>query len=329
LIPALVNTAVIPPLIALIVSGTVVALLVRSPVVALALDHPNPRSLHEKPTPRLGGVGIISGIAAAWCYAEPAIDPWLLAALALLIGVSVGDDIRGISVFWRLLIHLASAALAVTAALPGQEWWLAAVVALAVAWMINLYNFMDGADGLAGGMAAIGFGSYGIAALAGGDFSFATTNLSVAAAALGFLLFNFPPARIFMGDAGAIPLGCLAAVFNITGWQRGDWPWWFGIVIFSPFIVDASLTLAKRILCGAKIWEAHREHYYQRLVQSGWGHRKTVYAEYALMVACSLFAFAGARLQSMSQGVALGGVAFLYTGIVFVLEYKVCRSAHA
>jgi UDP-N-acetylmuramyl pentapeptide phosphotransferase/UDP-N-acetylglucosamine-1-phosphate transferase len=327
LIPALINTLVVPPLIALIVSGTLVALLIRSRAAGLALDHPNERSLHSAPTPRLGGVGIVAGTGAAWLYVMPDLDARLLIALGLLIGVSLLDDMRGVGVAWRMLVHLASAALAMTAILPGGEWWMIGIAALATAWMINLYNFMDGADGLAGGMAVIGFGSYGVAALAGGDFSFAAINLSVATAALGFLLFNFPPARVFMGDAGAIPLGGLAAIFNITGWQRGVWPWWFGIMVFSPFIVDASLTLCKRLLRGEKIWQAHREHYYQRLVQHGWGHRKTTLAEYALMLLCSVAAIVGARLDQTFQLITLVAVALLYAVLTVALEHHFGRHA--
>jgi UDP-N-acetylmuramyl pentapeptide phosphotransferase/UDP-N-acetylglucosamine-1-phosphate transferase len=331
LIPSIVHAVILPPLLAFIVSGALVALLVRSRVAVFALDHPNQRSLHSTPTPRLGGIGIVAGTAAAWCYAMPVFEPMLLLALGLLIGVSLLDDLQDVAVGWRMTTHLASAALAVTAVLQGHELWQMALAAIATAWMINLYNFMDGADGLAGGMAVIGFGCYGIAALAGGDFSFAATNLSVAAAALGFLLFNFPPARIFMGDIGAIPLGCLAAVFNVAGWLRSDWPWWFGIVIFSPFIIDASVTLAKRLLRGARIWRAHREHYYQRLVQSGWGHRRTAYAEYALMLSCSLIAIAGMRLGETAQTALLGIVALLYTVLVIALEHHFAGhvSSHA
>jgi UDP-N-acetylmuramyl pentapeptide phosphotransferase/UDP-N-acetylglucosamine-1-phosphate transferase len=326
---ALLNAVVVPPLIALIVSGSLVALLLRGRVASLAIDLPNQRSLHATPTPRLGGVGIIAGVAAAWTYASPALDPLLLTALLLLIGVSLLDDFKSVAVAWRLLVHLTSAGLAVVAVLRGSDWWVLTIAALATAWMINLYNFMDGADGLAGGMAVIGYGAYGIAAIMGGDFSFAAINLAVAAAALGFLLFNFPPARVFMGDVGAIPLGCLAAVLNITGWQRGDWPWWFGLVIFSPFVVDASLTLARRLLRGARVWQAHREHYYQRLVQSGWGHRKTAYAEYALMLACSGIAIVSMRQDAALQAAVLGIVAMLYVGLAIALETYFSRHAQA
>ena len=317
---SLLHAIVVPPLIALIVSAALVALLLRGRVASLALDLPNSRSLHSTPTPRLGGVGIVAGIAAAWAYASPALDPLLVTALVLLIGVSLLDDLKNVGVAWRLLIHVASAVLAAVAVLRGSDWRVLTIAALATAWMINLYNFMDGADGLAGGMAVIGFGAYGVAALAGGDFSFAAVNLSVAAAALGFLLFNFPPARVFMGDVGAIPLGALAAIFGITGWQRGAWPWWLGLVIFSPFVVDASLTLIKRLLRRARVWHAHREHYYQRLVQSGWGHRRTAYAEYALMLACSGIAIAGMRLDAAAQAAVLAVVAVIYAGLAVVLE---------
>jgi UDP-N-acetylmuramyl pentapeptide phosphotransferase/UDP-N-acetylglucosamine-1-phosphate transferase len=325
--PAIVYAVVVPPLFALIVSGALVALLIRSRVASLTLDHPNQRSLHATPTPRVGGIGLIAGVAAAWSYAQPAVDPWLALALALLIGVSLCDDVRGVGVGWRLFIHLASALLAAAALLRGDAWWLIALTALAIAWMINLYNFMDGADGLAGGMTVIGFGSYGVAALAGGDNSFAAANFSVAAAALGFLLFNFPPARVFMGDVGAIPLGCLAAICHVAGWLRGDWPCWFGIVIFSPFIVDATLTLLKRLWRGARIWQAHREHYYQRLVQNGWGHRKTAYAEYALMLLCSVIALAGLRQQPAVQAAMLGGLTLLYAGLIIALERQLRPAA--
>ncbi len=93
-----------------------------------------------------------------------------------------------------------------------------------------------------------------------------------------------------MGDAGSIPLGFLAAAMGLWGWQSGHWAAWFPLLVFSPFIVDASVTLAKRARRGAKVTEAHREHYYQRAIQSGWGHRKVALVEYALMLAVGLSA---------------------------------------
>lgn len=328
MIPAIVNAVIVPPLLALMVTAAVIAVLMRSRLAVLVLDHPNQRSLHAAPTPRLGGIGVVAGVAAAWAYAAPPLDPRLLIALALLVGISLLDDLRSVGVPWRLTLHFTGALLAMAALLYAAHGiWLTLAATLAAMWLINLYNFMDGSDGLAGGMALIGFGTYGAASLLGGDFSFAAINLSVAAAACAFLYFNFPPARVFMGDAGSIPLGCLAAVLDVAGWLRGNWPLWFGIAVFSPFIVDASLTLLKRLLRGARVWQAHREHYYQRLVQNGWGHRKTALAEYALMALCSGAAIFGARQEQTLQLAVLGVLALFYAGLIVALERYFPRHA--
>jgi UDP-GlcNAc:undecaprenyl-phosphate/decaprenyl-phosphate GlcNAc-1-phosphate transferase len=159
------------------------------------------------------------------------------------------------------------------------------VVLFAVVWMTNLYNFMDGSDGLAGGMTFWGFTAYGVAALMHGNDTQAMLNFSIGAAALAFLYNNFHPAKVFMGDAGSIPLGFLAAAMGLWGWQQSLWPAWFPLLVFSPFVVDATVTLIKRAVRGEKVWQAHREHYYQRLVQIGWGHYYTALFEYALMLA--------------------------------------------
>jgi len=171
---------------------------------------------------------------------------------------------------------------------------------LGVVWMTNLYNFMDGADGLAGGMTAIGFGALALAAWLGNAPELAALCAAIAAAALAFLRFNFPPARIFMGDAGSIPLGFLAAALGILGAQQTIWPWLFPLLVFSPFIVDASVTLARRGLRGEKIWQAHRSHYYQRVVLLGASHRQLAWAAYALMLACAVLAFLMLRLPQLT-----------------------------
>jgi UDP-GlcNAc:undecaprenyl-phosphate/decaprenyl-phosphate GlcNAc-1-phosphate transferase len=323
---AIVNALLIPPLIALAVSFALIAAMLRARLAGLALDHPNARSLHDTPMPRLGGIGILAGIAAAWSYGGPAIDWRVWAGLGLLIAVSLFDDFKNVSVLLRFPLHLISAFLAMAAVLLAEHAiWLVLIATLITAWILNLYNFMDGSDGLAGGMAVIGFGAYGAAAAAGGDFSFAAANLSVAAAALGFLCFNFPPARIFMGDAGAVPLGYLAAVLAVLGWQRGDWPLWFGAVVFSPFIVDASLTLLKRLVRGARVWQAHREHYYQRLVQAGWGHRRTALMEYGLMACMAAIAAAASQGAVSVQVAAVAAVIAVYCALIALLERKLPR----
>lgn len=267
------------------------------------LDHPNARSLHAVPVPRTGGLGLLSGVIAAWLCFSAAIPPIIWAGTVVLMVISLLDDIRHVPARYRLLIHtLVASAFSAVFLLPAHGWLIALGVMAAVIWMCNLYNFMDGSDGLAGGMAVIGFGYYGLFAYIAGDHDFAVINFSIAAAALAFLLHNFHPARIFMGDAGAIPLGFLAAALGIVGWLNQLWSLWVPLLIFSPFIADATVTLGKRLLRGEKIWQAHRGHYYQRLVQSGLGHRNTALLGYALMLAAG-----GCAVWAGTQGLRVQG----------------------
>jgi UDP-GlcNAc:undecaprenyl-phosphate GlcNAc-1-phosphate transferase len=274
------------PIVAALVTMLLTTVIVLSKFGKQIQDIPNERSLHATPISRIGGVSLMAGVLAGWAWVW---QPWLLpiaAGVLFLMLVSFLDDLRGLSAGWRFLTHFIVASVFVwVAILPDSGWLMAGVLAVAMVWMINLYNFMDGSDGLAGGMALFGFGGYALAAWLSGDAGLAMSSLAIAAAALAFLCFNFNPARIFMGDAGSIPLGFLSAALGLAGWQRGVWPMWFPVLVFSPFIVDASVTLVKRLLRGEKVWQAHREHYYQRLVQMGWGHRNTAIAEYVLMLA--------------------------------------------
>jgi UDP-N-acetylmuramyl pentapeptide phosphotransferase/UDP-N-acetylglucosamine-1-phosphate transferase len=308
-------------IISFLVAALVVGWLARGRAARLALDEPNARSLHDTPVPRSGGIGLLLGVAAGWAYAAPQL-PWTFwAALLLLIMVSLLDDLHGLSATARLAAHLLAAALVAPALISGYESiLLLALVVFAIGWMCNLYNFMDGSDGLAGGMAVCGFLAYATAAWLAGSLQFALLNLAVAAAAAGFLLHNFHPARIFLGDAGAVPLGFLAATFGITGWAQHDWTWWFPLLVFSPFIVDASMTLARRLLSGARVWEAHRDHYYQRLVQLGLGHRGTALTEYALMVVCGFVALWAMTLTTTLQYAVLAAIATLYVALIVVIE---------
>ena len=253
------------------------------------MDHPNSRSLHVIPIPCIGGLGIGAGIlVASVLVADMALVPVMLAAFTLA-AVSVLDDVRGLPVVLRLVVHLVAAFGCMLAL--GLTGWTLLLATLAVVWMTNLYNFMDGSDGLAGGMAVIGFGALALAAWLNNAADLAVFCVSIAAAALAFLRFNFPPARIFMGDAGSIPLGFLAASLSIWGARANVWPWVFPLLVFSPFIVDASVTLARRGLRGEKIWQAHRSHYYQRVVLLGASHRQLAFAAYALMIAGVMLAF--------------------------------------
>jgi UDP-N-acetylmuramyl pentapeptide phosphotransferase/UDP-N-acetylglucosamine-1-phosphate transferase len=160
---------------------------------------------------------------------------------------------------------------------------------------------MDGMDGLAGGMTVVGFGTFAILAWQTDDFLFASLSLIIAASAAGFLVFNIPPAKIFMGDTGSSTLGFLVAAFSLWATRNKIFPIWVTVLIFSPFIVDATVTLLRRLLRHEKIWKAHKSHYYQRLVRLGGGHRRTLLWEYVLMVACAASAFYAKQLSIQGQ----------------------------
>ena len=314
------------PLTAFAAALFAVGWLARGRLSTLVLDHPNPRSLHEAPIPRTGGLGLHAGAALAIGIIAPRLPAALWVACGVLLLISFLDDSRGISTLARLLLHVAVSALFATALLGGGH---GVVAALAIAWMANLYNFMDGSDGLAGGMAVFGFGFYGVAAWLAGSTELALVNLSIAAAAGAFLVFNFHPARIFMGDAGSVPLGFLAAALGVIGWLQQDWTWWFPPVVFSPFIVDASVTLARRLLQREKVWQAHRDHYYQRLVRLGWGHAGTALVEYAVMLACGCAALAALALPADLQAALLAAVAAAYLAIIVLIERAWRRTAES
>jgi UDP-GlcNAc:undecaprenyl-phosphate GlcNAc-1-phosphate transferase len=264
----------------------------------LPTAHPNVRSLHQRPVPKGGGLAVWSGwlLATVWLAAP---QPWV-APLLLIIVVSFWDDRYGVPAWTRLIVQTMAAC----------AWvWLSKtplnplVAVIAIVWMANLFNFMDGSDGLAVAMALIGFGAYAIAgSMAGaGD---APILWALVAAIAPCLVMNFPPAKLFMGDVGAVPLGFIAATFGMSGWYGGAWPGWFPLLVFLPFIADASVTLVLRLLHGAKIWEAHREHFYQKLVQLGFGHRGTLVLYGALMMGTASSALL-ALVRAPASGPAL------------------------
>lgn len=292
--------------------------MLRLPRLRLPLDAPNERSLHITPTPRIGGIAIM--IATLGAFALHGTEwPLLLGTLALA-ALSYLDDRAGLPTWLRFGVHTAVAATFVATAAIASSWWLALVLVLAIVWMTNLFNFMDGSDGLAGGMALFGFGTYAIAAWLQHDIALAALCLIVAAAAGGFLLFNLHPARVFMGDSGSIPLGFLSAALGLLGWHAGHWPLWFPLVVFAPFVCDASITLMRRLVRGERVWQAHKTHYYQRLVQLGWGHARTAWAEYALMILVSTIALAAFRASVIVQAAALVVVGLLILSIAALID---------
>lgn len=282
-------------------------------------DLPNERSLHSRPIPRGGGLAVVAGIllmltaAAVMGYRCREIV-WLMAPVLVLAGISSVDDHRSLSAGLRLGVHFfAALVLAAGGIFPDLP---VVLCILALVWLVNLYNFMDGMDGLAGGMTAFGFVFLAWFGWQQGAAGFVLLALLTAAAAGGFLVLNFPPARLFMGDVGSVSLGFLAGGMSFWGIRDGLFSPFVPILIFSPFIIDATVTLLRRLLQGEKIWRPHRTHYYQRLVQLGWGHKKTVLAEYGLMTAVGTSSIAMHWLTDvLHPGFILTGWALLYGGI--------------
>jgi UDP-N-acetylmuramyl pentapeptide phosphotransferase/UDP-N-acetylglucosamine-1-phosphate transferase len=305
------------PIASALACAAVILTLLRRPDL-LPIDRPNERSLHAVPVPRIGGLGIVAGVLVAFALLRA--TPVLALAVAGLAVLSFLDDRAHLPIALRFGAHAAAAVAFALVMLPDLHPAWQALAALATMWMTNLYNFMDGSDGLAGGMALFGFAAYALGGWIGGDLVLAAVSASVAAAAAAFLAFNFPPARVFMGDAGSIPLGFLAAALGLVGWQQGLWPLWFPLLVFSPFIVDASVTLARRVLRGERFWRAHKTHYYQRLVQLGWGHRDTALAEYLLMAVCGAAALWSLGQPHAAQLVVLVAAFLLYCALAIAVD---------
>lgn len=267
---------------------------------AIAVDIPNHRSLHVRPIPRVGGWGVLPAALLLIAIEAPLLR-WIALGALVLGTVSQIDDRRGLSARTRFIAHIAVAGAVVATSAVHIDAWVAVVAVITIVWIVNLYNFMDGSNGLAGGMAVFGFATYAIGA-APSQPQLALAGAAIAGASLGFLVLNFNPARIFLGDIGSISLGFFAGAMGFWGWQRGVWPVWFPALAFAPFIADATVTLLRRLARGEKIWEAHREHYYQRLVQLGASHVRVALFYYALMAAGSAIALLGMHL---SPGVQL------------------------
>ncbi|HEY0920853.1 hypothetical protein [Devosia sp.] len=262
---------------------------------------PNVRSSHSVPTPGGGGLGIVLGGAVATLYALPAAPvPVVTALVASLALAAVGfwDDraplhpglrLLAQAALW-LLVVLASGALAPLAPAAGiPVLLLLAGLVLAGVYWINLFNFMDGIDGLAGSQAVFMLLGAAALALAGGATGGEAAGLwwlaGIAAATLGFLLLNWPPATIFMGDVGSTWLGfVLAALALLTvswGWLSA-WQW---LILGAAFLTDASVTLGRRLLRRERVFEAHRRHAYQALARRWRSHRRVTLLFIAIDVA--------------------------------------------
>lgn len=264
------------------------------------LDHPGRRRSHSVPTPRGGGLGIavvctLGGLWLAWI--APASRPALLAfavGIALIAGIGALDDHRPQSARLRLSVHVLAAALYVFALLgwppAAADWgvWLLAVFALV--GLVNIWNFMDGIDGLAASQALLVAAALALVTTGGR----AMLAVLLAGAAAGFLPFNTPRARIFLGDVGSGALGFALGALLLAGVAQQRLHWSGALLLISAFGLDAGLTLLKRVVQGRSWWRAHREHLYQWLVRRGRSHARVTLA-YAGWTSGAALAMLGTR----------------------------------
>ena len=276
------------------------------------MDVPNERSSHSLPTPRMGGVPMVAAAALAfggWAFlaaggavVQRELPYTFLFALAMFL-LGFFDDLRNLSPLFRFLVQFVSAfsLLAFLAPhLPGVSLWKwvfpqwAWIIpgAFWIVWMLNLYNFMDGIDGLAGGEAAVASSFFFLVFAWYGQSGWAVANLVVAAASMGFLVHNWPPARIFMGDGGSAFLGAFYGMQSVVAALSTPVPFLVLVLPFANFILDTTFTLFRRMLGGEKWYHAHRSHVYQRMTDLGMTHRKVTSIELLVVVASCVAAAA-------------------------------------
>jgi Fuc2NAc and GlcNAc transferase len=284
---------------------------VRGYAAARLVDVPNERSSHARATPRGGGIAIVAAFLGGLAVlALAGVVPARLAigigpGAALVAAIGWLDDHGHVAARWRSLVQLVAAfwAMGWIGALPtlqvggatltlGVAGW--AVGALGVVWVTNLYNFMDGIDGIAAGE-AVSAGAAGAALLCLLGFPrLAALPALAAAASLGFLLWNWHPARIFMGDVGSGTLGYLFAVIALASETARALPLLAWMILLGVFVFDATVTLARRLLRHERVYEAHRSHAYQRATQAGLTHARVSAAVLAINAALAALALAAA-----------------------------------
>ncbi|MTJ83704.1 MAG: glycosyltransferase family 4 protein [Telmatospirillum sp.] len=295
------------------------------------LDRPNERSSHSRPTPRGGGLAVTPVILLAWAaVAARTIAEGAPGGLSLVIAVGGAgllfalswiDDRGGLSARLRLGVHVLAVA-AGLAFLPAKDlicqgwlpFWADRLVALcAWVWFVNLFNFMDGIDGISGvETAAIGIGLAILAAVTG-DGTGLPLALAAAAAGIGFLAWNWHPARIFLGDSGSVPLGYLLGWLLLRAAGQGLWA--PALILPAYYLADATLTLARRAWRREPLLQAHRQHFYQKAVRGGSGHDRVV----SLIFSADILLIALALLGRTDPWPALAGAAAVVVALLWIL----------
>jgi len=301
------------------------------------VDIPNKRSSHSLPTPRVGGVPMVTAatlafggwvlLSAGGANVQRGLPYTFLFALGMFL-LGFYDDLRKLSPLFRFLVQFVSALLLLIFLAPLlpdvslwewvlPKWAWVAPGAFWVVWMLNLYNFMDGIDGLAGGEAAVASSFFFLVFAWYGQSGWAVANLVVAAASMGFLVHNWPPARIFMGDGGSAFLGAFYGMQSVVAALSTPVPFPVLVLPFANFILDTTFTLFRRLIRREKWYQAHRSHFYQRMTDLGMTHRKVTSIELLVVVASCAAAAACipsgpavriASVVSVTAGIACGGL---------------------
>ena len=285
-----------------VVSWRLTLVLRRYALAKSLMDIPNERSSHSIPTPRGGGVAIVIAFVVAvpmlWALGLLAVAEMygLLCSGLIVAVIGFADDHGHIAARWRLLGHFFAAGLALffLGGLPSVSFfgamvdlgWIGNILALIyLVWMLNLYNFMDGIDGLASAEAVCVCLGGALLYWQTAHHELVWTPLILASAVAGFLCWNLPPARIFMGDAGSGFLGIILGVLTLkTSWENPQllWSW---VILLGVFIVDATFTLCRRLLQRQKVYQAHRSHAYQHAAQQFQSHKRVTVTVVAINVA--------------------------------------------
>jgi UDP-N-acetylmuramyl pentapeptide phosphotransferase/UDP-N-acetylglucosamine-1-phosphate transferase len=309
--------------------------------VRRAVDVPNARSSHTRPTPRGGGVAIVAGFLfglVLWLACGESLSVrstgWLAGAL-LVAAVSFVDDVRTLPALPRLAVHALGALLLTAAGVQERELPLALAAPLAFVWVAlvtNVYNFMDGIDGLATTQAIIAGLALSVGGLLVQNPFLAVCGTLLAAASAGFLVYNAPPARLFMGDVGSTFLGFNFAGLSLLGnlgVGGGRLPIEFGVVILAPFLFDSIVTLALRVARGERWYEAHRSHYYQRLVVRGLSHAQVtgLYAGLAVLAATAALLGLVLNNEPLRQALAVLAYAPMLAVVALVWRLEAVREA--
>jgi len=316
--------------------GKLIKVLIEKEIV----DRPNERTLHKGIIPRGGGLIIVAALIIALILAATLSKNTLF--YTVLTGIALAwaslswlDDKYDLSPKLRLLIQVAIAGLTVAAfgwveqLLSFKLGWFGPVVSLlGLVWMANLYNFMDGMDGLAGSQSVIAALTLSFWFYISGDSTLACICLVIAASSYGFVLRNWSPAQVFMGDVGSITLGAVFGSLIIIGVSRYGISVLSFVSLFAVFIVDATVTIMLRASRGEKIWLPHRQHFYQRLANAGYDHSSIVIAAVCLMIICSLLATLSVAYHGI---ILLCGITTLVLligaiGVVIALEKKAANN---